>query len=329
MEQITATIGSITVPASGIRNPAGIQMNVDSGMIRPSPTQAVARVTTSAPSRPPIAPMPKPTPSCASSSPRRSAKSTSIAPEIELNRLASDVRRRDPPEQRVLEHEGEPFAHLHDERSAALARGRGVDVLDPAYPERRPDEAQGVERDGERCADQLDQPAGSGRAADHRDRLHGLELGVALADVLGLDDVGQVALVGDVEEDRAAAHHQCDHQHLREGEHVEGPGEGERGEREAADQVVGHQHPLLAPPVDPGARRQPDDEEGEELAGREQAHLERARVEHLHGEDGDGQHGELRAELAQRVAEEQLAEVVVAEQPAAQLRGGSGSGRSP
>ena len=53
----------------------------------------------------------------------------------------------------------------------------------------------------------------------------------------------------------------------------------------------------------------------------EQAHLERARVEHLHGEDGDGQGGQLRPELAQRVAEEQLAEVVVTEQATAKLRG--------
>ena len=48
-----------------------------------------------------------------------------------------------------------------------------------------------------------------------------------------------------------------------------------------AEQVVGDQHPLLAPPVDPGAGGQADDQEGEELAGGQQAHLERVGVEHL------------------------------------------------
>ena len=48
----------------------------------------------------------------------------------------------------------------------------------------------------------------------------------------------------------------------------------------------------------------------------EQAHLEGAGVEHLHGEHRDGEHGQLGTELAKRVADEQLAEVVVPEQPA-------------
>ena len=60
----------------------------------------------------------------------------------------------------------------------------------------------------------------------------------------------------------------------------------------------------------------------------EQAHLEGVGVQHAHGQHRQRQHGQLGAELAERVAEEQLAEVVVAEQPAAQpgrLRLGGGT----
>ena len=231
--------------------------------------------------------------------------------------VAGAGARRDPPQQRVADHEREPLADLDDERTPVLAWWWGVQVLDPAHEQRRAQEAQRVQGDREGSADHLDQATCHGRASDHRDRLRGLQLGVALADVLRLDDVRQVALVGHVEEDRAHAHDQRDGEQLHQRQDVEDPGERQRGQRHGPDQVVAHQHTLLAPAVHPGAGRQPDDQERQELAGPEESHLELVRVQQGHGQHRQRKHGELGADLADRVADEELPEVVVAQQPAA------------
>ena len=234
--------------------------------------------------------------------------------------------RRDPPQQRVAEHEGQPLADLLEQRSPVLPSRGSVDVGDAPHEEGRAEEAQRVEGDRQRGAEHADQATGHRGATDLRDRLRGLQLGVALADVRAGHDVGQVALVGDVEEDGADADDQHHGVHLDEREHVEGPRHRKRGEREPADEVVADQHPLLAPPVDPGAGGQPDHEEGQELEGAEQPHLEGVGVQHPDGQHRDGEHRQLGAELADRVADPELPEVVVPEQPAA-AAGGGGGGR--
>ena len=71
------------------------------------------------------------------------------------------------------------------------------------------------------------------------------------------------------------------------------------------------EHPTLAHPVHPGPGRQPDDQERGGLGGGQQAHLPLGRGELLHRVDGQRQAGQLRAELAERVAGPQAAEVGV------------------
>ena len=138
-----------------------------------------------------------------------------------------------------------------------------------------------------------------------------------------LDDVGQVALVGDVEEDRAAADRPVRRRSIcGKVSTSSAQARGSEASATAAEQVVGHQHALLAPPVDPGAGRQPDDEEGEELAGPEQAHLEarRRRAPSRPAPAGPAWTAGYPNWLSVS-AEEQLAEVVVPEQAAASRAG--------
>ena len=174
----------------------------------------------------------------------------------------------------------------------------------------------------------LDQSAGDGRTADHRDRLGGLELGVALADVVRLDDVGQVALVGDVEEHRADADHQGDDEQLREGQHVEHPGQRQRGQGDARGRRRWRSAPTACATGRP--RRRPAARSTRKA--RNSQNPSRPIWNSLasscsHREDRQREHGQLGAELAQRVADEQLPEVVVVEagRPGV-VPGGWGSG---
>ena len=163
----------------------------------------------------------------------------------------------DPPQQRVGEDEGQSLADLGDEPAPVVSCRRHLLVADPVHEERRPQEAQCIEPDGQRRADQLDQATGDRRSSDHRDGLRRLQLGIALADVLGLDDLGQVALVGHVEEDRARADHHGHHEHLPERQCAHRPRHRQRGQGGGAHQVAPDQDVLLVPTVDPGPGRPP------------------------------------------------------------------------
>ena len=95
--------------------------------------------------------------------------------------------------------------------------GRGLDRGDPAG---RPHEAQRVDEHRVGRRERLDQQPADARAGDLADRLAGLQLGVAVDQLLPADQPWQVGLVGDVEEDRAHAGDECDHVQLPDGQHA-------------------------------------------------------------------------------------------------------------
>jgi hypothetical protein len=64
------------------------------------------------------------------------------------------------------------------------------------------EETDRVQDDGERRCHDPDQPTADGRAGDLCGRSGNLQLGVALNQVLAVEERGQVGLVCDVEEDR-------------------------------------------------------------------------------------------------------------------------------
>jgi hypothetical protein len=92
------------------------------------------------------------------------------------------------------------------------------------------------------------------------------------------------------------------------------PGQRHAAQQHGAAQVTGDQHLPPAQPVDPGARGEPDQQEGERLAGREYPHLEAARLQRQYRDQGQGEHADLGADLADRVGHEQLAEVELPQQ---------------
>ena len=89
---------------------------------------------------------------------------------------------------------------------------------DDADEERGGEVARRVEEDGEGRLDGLDEEAGDRRPGDLRRGARELELRVALDQLVALDDVGQVRLVGDVEEDLERAGEEGHDVDLDEGE---------------------------------------------------------------------------------------------------------------
>ena len=110
--------------------------------------------------------------------------------------------------------------------------------------------------------------AGHRRAGDLGDRLAGLQLALPSTRLLTADELGQVGLVGDVEEDRGHPGDQGDQVKLADGQDPEEPGQRDRAQGGRADQVVDDQDGPEPHPLDPGAGRQPDEQEGRGLEAR-------------------------------------------------------------
>ena len=97
----------------------------------------------------------------------------------------------------------EPFLELgpHALPRSFDARSDLLLLLDRRAERARSDEAERVDEDGVRCGERLDQPAADRRTGALRGRHGDLQLRVALHQLVALDEVGQIRLVGDVEED--------------------------------------------------------------------------------------------------------------------------------
>jgi hypothetical protein len=132
--------------------------------------------------------------------------------------------------------------------------------------------------------------------------------------VVAADEVRQVALVGDVEEDGAHTGQHGDHEQLDHRQVSGPPGHRHATQQHGPAQVARDQHLAATQPVDPGAGRQTDEQEGEGLAGGEHADLEVARLQRQHRDQWQREHAHLGAELADGVGHEELAEVELPQQ---------------
>ena len=116
--------------------------------------------------------------------------------------------------------------------------GVGLTASDPGHEAGRGKEADGVRDDGERRADDPDEPTAEGRAGGLGDGPADLQLGVALQDLVALQEARQVAHVGHVEEDGQHPVHEADHVQLLDGQDAQLPGDGDRAQAEGASDVA-------------------------------------------------------------------------------------------
>lgn len=87
--------------------------------------------------------------------------------------------------------------------------------------------------------------------------------------------MGQVRLVGDVEEHRAQAAQEGHDVDLDQAEHPQGPGQRQGGEQQPPHQIGDHEDIAAPHAIDPDPGRPSDDEEGQELERGEQPDVER------------------------------------------------------
>jgi hypothetical protein len=190
----------------------------------------------------------------------------------------------------------------------------------PEHERCRPEVAERVDeyRDGGRH--ELDQSSGEPRAGELRSRTADLELGVPLDQLVAIDERREERLVRNVEEHGADPGDERHDVELHDVEDAEAVGERDGSERDGPSEVPGDQDRSAPHPVDPHARRQPDDEERQELRRAQQTDLERRRVQHDHGRQRKREEGDLRAELAHRLGAPELHEPAVAPQAPRILR---------
>ncbi len=177
-----------------------------------------------------------------------------------------------------------------------------------------------VDHDRVPGAERADEHASEARAGHLPERLARTELAVGVHEVLRLDEDGQVALVGDVEEDGEHAGDDRDDEELRQVEDAEGIGDRDRADDRHAPDVRPDEHGPPAPPVDPRTGGQRDQQEGELRARGERADLERRRVEGDDGEERDGELGDRAADLTHRLPGPEQDEVPVLEERSLLLR---------
>ncbi len=170
-----------------------------------------------------------------------------------------------------------------------------------------------VDHDRVPGTERADEGAAEARTSNLPERLARTELPVRIDEVLGLDEHRQIALVRDVEEDGEHASDDRDDEELRQVEHAERVGDRDRADDRHAPDVRPDEHGPAAPPVDPRAGGQRDQQEGELRARGERADFERRRVEGDDREERDGQLGDRATDLADRLASPQQDEVPVLE----------------
>ena len=147
----------------------------------------------------------------------------------------------------------------------------------------------------------------------------GLELGVAVDDLVSIDERRQVRLVGHVEEDGRAAVDEPDDVELPDRQDVQGEGDRDRDQRGRPDEVAGDEDRASTQAIDPDARWQAEEDERQELDRAEQAELERRDVQRRRRDDRQGEQRHLRPELADRLGRPELHEVGVAKKAAVRV----------
>ena len=182
---------------------------------------------------------------------------------------------------------------------------------DPTDEECREHEADSVDHDSERCAEDADEDAGGGRAQALRRRSSDLELRVALDELVALDDRGQIALIRDVEEDAEAAGDEGDDIQLPDRQRVEGERDRDRQECDRTPQIAHDEDGTSTEAVDPDAGRQAEEHEWKELEGVEQTELERRDPQTQSRHDRHREDRDLRPEDADRLAGPEFQEVGV------------------
>ena len=213
------------------------------------------------------------------------------------------------------EDEREPFLDLVPQAAIRMARlGHRLVRADRHRRDRGDEEADRVDQDGVSRAEHADEGSAEARTRDLSERLARAELAVRVDELLRLDEHRQVALVRHVEEHREHAGDDRDDEELREVEHAEGVGDRYRADDGQAPDVSPDEHRTPAPPIDPRARRQRDQEERELCAGGECADLERGRVERDDREQRERELGDRAAHLADRLARPEEDEVPVLEE---------------
>ena len=213
---------------------------------------------------------------------------------------------------RVPEHEREPFADLGSQAGPVARRLRRF-LADADGQQRRHRDGVGdrVRRHGAGRADQADQATAQARARHLRERLGRAELAVAVHQVLLGHHHGQVALIGDVEEDGAHAGRDRDRVQLPQREHTEGGGQRHRADDQHPRHVAPDHQPPLGPPVYQGSGRQGDERERGGSGRGQQADLEGGRPEHHDGGQRQGELGDRGTHLADRLPAPQQQEVPV------------------
>jgi hypothetical protein len=175
----------------------------------------------------------------------------------------------------------------------------------------RDDEAERVHEHCVRSGDERDQSASQARPGDLRSRLRDVQLRVALDQMVAIHDLGEVRLIGDVEENRVDPDEEADDVQLGEREVAGGVHDRDREEKRGPAEVADDEHRATLQPVDPYASGEREEQEGQELDRLERRHLERRRIEGHERHPRDRELRNLRAELADRLTGPELQEVPV------------------
>ena len=160
----------------------------------------------------------------------------------------------------------------------------------------RDQEGDRVGDDGDRRGQRADQQPTETGPADLGDRGAGAQPAVGLDQVVPIDQLRQVGLVGDLEQHLADTEPEGDHEQVAEPEHFEQGQHGNQQQEHRLGEMGPDQQRPLPAAVDPDSGEHGEEQVRNGAEGTEHAHLSRRGVEQLNGDQGDGQQGDLGAD---------------------------------
>ena len=179
-----------------------------------------------------------------------------------------------------------------------------------AQHQRRDEEADGIERDRERRAQQLDQSAGEARPDERRRRLAERDLRVRLDQPLASCELRKQHLVRRAADDILHAAEEADDEQHVDRKRAEPRGDRHGEQRDAARDVGDDDDGKLAHAVEHHAGVQRHERERQRLERDEHAHLHRRRVQQQRRGKRQREVRDLRAERGDGQRSPQLAEIV-------------------
>ncbi len=174
---------------------------------------------------------------------------------------------------------------VQDGLAFVLGWGRRLARADRAQQHGRDEVGDGVNGNGQRAADELDEEAGRAEGQEFRHRARRRQRPVRTQQVAPGNDGRQVGPVGRVEESGQHRRQQRDDEQLRQRQPAADGRQGDGSQQEGPPEIGPDHHRTATQAINPGAGDKAHDEDGDEVCAAHEGDVEGVRRQHQDGHE--------------------------------------------